>query len=380
MKIFITLGILLFTTLNTYASKELKTHICQACHPKIYKEYQSSMHAKASIYKNEIFRAVWEKHPLSKTNNFKCAKCHTPSDKKLISGETKLSKNSIQLHEPISCQYCHQIKSIEEHAKSNTNIQITQKKTIFARNIDKKGQMLEFKPQSSLTKMVGSPYHDINYSNENYYNGNMCLGCHSHKQNDHGFKVCDFEIKKGKSDFKENCITCHMPQVSGSFVNHKDTKTHAFHGATALIDKPFLLSKHVKLSLEKGNKNFVITVKNGSNHTLTPHPLRLSKLKVSLQREDKIIELKDVIFIKVIGKDGKPTMPWIADEIITDKTIKAFEKRELKFNKELKSGDIVTVRFGYHIVNPQIAKKLQLKEKRLSKFITLTRKIFKIQD
>jgi hypothetical protein len=378
-KVFIILLLLTIST-TSYADQSTKNQICQACHPKIYKEYQSSLHAKSSIYTNEVLKKIWEKHPLAKTNDFKCAKCHTPSDKKLVNGESKLAKNDIQLHEPISCQYCHKIESIEKHKNSNKNIQSTKEDLIFARDIDRKGEKQKFKVQSSLTKMEGSPYHDIDYSNENFYNGNVCMGCHSHNQNKKGFLVCDFEVKKGDSEFKETCISCHMPQIAGSFVNHKDTKTHAFHGATALISKPFMLSKFVKLMLEKSEKGFVVTIENRSNHTLVHHPLRLAKLKLSIERDGGIIELKDKVFVKIIGTNGKPSVPWLADEIIKDSTIKAFEKRKVVYDTKIKSGDKVIVRFGYHIINPKIAQNLQLQDKKLAKFVTLTKKNFNIKE
>ncbi len=372
--------ILLIISITSYAEQPTTNQICKACHPKIYKEYQSSMHAKASIYTNEVLKKIWEKHPLAKKNDFKCAKCHTPSDKKLVSGENKLAKNNIQLNEPISCQYCHKIESIEKHKNSNKNILSTKEGVIFAKDDDRKGEKQKFKVQSSLNKMQGSPYHYIDYSNENFYDSSVCMGCHSHKQNTKGFSVCDFEVKKGDSKFKESCISCHMPQVAGSFVNHKDTKTHAFHGATALVSKPFMLSKYVKLALLKSEKGFKIVIKNESNHALVSHPLRLSKLKLTIERDGEIIELEDRVFVKVIGTKGKPSMPWLADEVIKDTTLKAFEKRELIFEEKLQDADRVVVRFGYHIINPKVAQKLQLQDKSLTEFVTLTKKSFNIKE
>ncbi len=379
MKILaITSALLLSITIN--ASQKLENHECKACHPKIYKEYQTSHHANASIYKDEIFNAIWKKHPTSKKNNFVCAKCHTPSDHDLMSGKTKLSENKIQLTEPISCKHCHQIESVEKHTKSNKNILTKKEKTFFASDPLKKGTKLEFKEESSFfglfTKTVGSPYHDIDYSNENYYNGNSCMGCHSHKQNSHEFTICDLEVKK--SDSKNTCVTCHMPQVSGQVANQKATKTHAFHSTTALISKPALLSKYIILDLKKSEDGFNVTIENKANHTLVPHPLRLAKLRVFITKDGKKIELEQKTFVKVIGNDGKPSFPWLATTVLKDTSIKAYEQREVSFDTPLQKGDKVTVEFGYHIVNPKIAKKLELKDKSLSKFVILTKKQFNI--
>jgi hypothetical protein len=377
MRVFI-----LFCTLAiaVQANQKLANQECQACHPKIYKEYQGSHHAKASIYKDEIFSAIWKKHPLSKENNFKCKKCHTPSDHELMSGKSKLAENKIQLTEPISCQTCHTIKDVQKHAKANKNIFTDKKKTFYAADEKKKGTKLEFKEESSFfgmfSKTVGSPYHDIDYSNENYYTGNSCMGCHSHKQNGKEFVICDLEVKKSESG--DNCISCHMPKVEGSLANQKPTKTHAFHGVTSLTLNPKLLSKYILLDLKKGENGFNISLQNVANHTLVPHPLRLAKLKVTIQRGGKTIEIEPKTFVKVIGTNGKPAMPWLANSIIKDTSIKAFETRDISFDTTLEKGDIVTVEFGYHIVNPKIAKKLQLKDESLSKFVILTKKRFTI--
>jgi hypothetical protein len=379
MRLFIASSLLLASA-TLSASPLLENHECKTCHPKIYKEYQTSHHANASIYKDEIFSAIWKKHPASKENNFVCKKCHTPSDHKLMSGEKKLEKNDIQLTEPISCQHCHMIESVEKHTKANKNILTTKKKTFYATDPEKKGTKLEFKEESSffglMTKKVGSPYHDIDYSNENYYTGDSCMGCHSHKQNGKDFTICDLEVKQSKSG--DTCVTCHMPKVTGSIANQKDTKTHAFHGVTSLTQNPKLLSKYILLDLKKSEKGFNISLQNMANHTLVPHPLRLAKLKVTIKRAGKTIEVKPKTFVKVIGTAGKPAFPWLADSIIKDTSIKAYETRNITFDTSLQKGDRVTVEFGYHIINPKIAKKLQLKDKSLSKFVILSKKQFSI--
>ncbi len=378
MKLFIMAALFLVVSLE--ASKVAENQTCKVCHPKIYKEYSISMHRKASIYSDVVHKAIWDKHPLKKKDNYKCGKCHTPSDKELIANNGKLKENYTQKNEPISCQHCHKIESIEKHKKSNKNVLTTKEKTFFSADSERKGQKVEFKEESSFlglfTKTVGSPYHDIDYSNEGYYTGDVCMGCHSHKQNSKDFTICDLEVKKG--DSKDTCISCHMPKVQGSVANQKMTKTHNFHGATALVAKPSMLSKYIKLSLDKNDKGFNISLKNMANHTLVPHPLRLAKLKVSIIRDSKTIELKDEAFVKVIGTGGKPSFPWLADEIIKDSSIKAFETRVIKYDTALKTGDEVIVEFGYHIVNPKIAKKLNITDEMVKKFTLLKKQKFGI--
>ena len=378
MKSWIRLLFLSLMTTQTYAALENTT--CQKCHPVIYQEYQNSMHSRSSIYKDVIHKAVWDKHPAKAKGDYSCAKCHTPSDHNLMNGTSKLSDNDIQQTEPISCQQCHMIESVEKHAKSNKNILTAKAKTFFAADKALKGTKVEFKEENSFFGMVttktGSPHHDIDYSNEGYYNGDSCMGCHSHKQNSKGFTVCDMEVKQG--DSKENCISCHMPQVKGSLANQKESATHAFHGHNIHDSIPVSLSKYVKLSVKQNVNGFEVNIKNEATHTLFPQPLRLGQLRVSIEREGKTLELKTESFARVIGTNGQPSMPWLADAIISDTSIKAHETRMVNYDTALQKGDTVIVKFGYYMVNPKAAKKLNITDKSATKFIILTRERVKI--
>ena len=377
-KLWTTLLLLLVATTQTYAILENVT--CKKCHPVIYEEYQNSIHSKSSIFKDAVHKAVWDKHPAKEKNNYKCAKCHTPSDHNLMSGKSKLAENEIQRTEPISCQACHTIESVEKHTKANKNLFTDKKKYFFSANKEKKGTKVVFKDESHFLGMfktkVGSPHHDIDYSNEGYYNGDSCMGCHSHKQNSKGFTVCDMEVKQ--KDSKENCVSCHMPQIQGSLANQKQSATHAFHGQSIHNSTPTLLSKYVKLSIEQNSKGFDISIKNEATHTLFPQPLRLSQLRVSIERDGKIIALKTESFARVIGINGKPSMPWLADTIISDTSIKAHETRKVNYNTVLQVGDTIVVKFGYFVVNPKAAKMLEITDESATRFIVLTKERVKI--
>jgi len=352
---------------------------CVKCHPKIVKEYEGSAHRNASIYKDAIHKAIWDRHPAKKKSNYKCAKCHTPADYTLMKEGGAVQKNASQLQEPISCQTCHKIERIEKHPKANKNIYTKEKKTFFAADPAKKGTMLRYHDKSSFFGLVktrvGSPYHDINYSNENFYDATVCLGCHDHKQNGKKFMICDMQIKQ-QEGFKENCITCHMPKVKGSFVNLHDSKTHRYHGKTALKPNPTHLSKYIKLSLIKKPNSYTIMIENKANHTLASQPLRLSKLRVYLQKGEEEILVQETPFVRIIGTDGKPSTPWLATQTLKDTLIKAFEKRQVPLKDSLKKGDEIIVEFGYHIVNPKMAKKLGLEQENYTKFVVLTKQRF----
>lgn len=330
------------------------TAACKKCHPLIAQEFENSMHKKSSIYDDKIHKAVWDKHPASAKGNYKCAKCHTPNAK-----EAKAQK------EGISCISCHTISNVEKHAQSNKNIYSGEKKKFYSAEIGRENEKVIYKKESSLFGMnvttTGSAYHDLDYTNENFYNANVCMGCHSHKQNSHEFSVCTTE-EEGAKDKKTNCITCHMPKVDGSATTVRISKQHSFHGFAGAHTKPQMLKKYVEFGFEKNSNGFEIIVHNKAPHNLMTHPLRLVQLRVNHIRDAKSTALKTQTFVKVIGTEGKPSMPWLATEVVKDTMIKANEKRKVKYDKKLKSGDTVEVILGYYIVNPKAVEKLNLQD------------------
>lgn len=379
MRFFINITLLSLLLTTTLFSLENST--CKRCHPKIFNEYQNSMHKRASIYNDPVHAAVWQQHPARKKGDYKCAKCHTPADHSLKNGKGLPQKNAVQLQEPIACSTCHTIESIEKHAQSNTNIYTKEAKTFFAADKKRKGEKVVFHEESSFFGLhrttTGSPYHNIDYGNENFYNANVCLGCHDHKENGKGFAICDMDIKPNTKNEKENCITCHMPQVKGSFVTLHDSATHAYHGSNIVTASPAMLEKYVILNIEKRNDGFTVTIENKANHALFMHPLRLAELRVTIQKAGQQLRPEPKTFARIIGTDGKPASPWLADSVISDTTIKAYEKRTISYDTPLQKGDEVTVVLGYHIVNPKMAKKLGITEEHYIRFIPFTTKRFK---
>ena len=367
MKMFISLLVL-----SSFLLSSTDTDACKKCHPIISKEFQDSMHKKSTIHEDKVHKAIWDKHPAKKKNKYQCAKCHTPN----LANEEQHSTG-------ITCISCHTIKSVELHAKANKNIYSGEKKTFYSAEKGRENEKVVYKQTSSwfgLNKTtVGSAYHDIDYTNKDYYDGQMCMGCHSHKQNKHKFNVCTTDTK-GVSANKDNCITCHMPKVDGSATTVRISKQHAFHGFAGARVKPELLSKYVDLTFKDYEQSFDITIVNNAPHNLLTHPLRVVQLRTTLIREGKQTALKTHTFVKIIGKDGKPAMPWVANAIVKDTMIKGNERRVISFANMLKSGDRVEVKLGYFIVNPKVLKKLKLDgDKELSKFTVLKSNFFNVK-
>ena len=371
-----------------FASTELETsNTCKGCHPIIYSEFYNSAHRKSSIYEDEIHAAIWEKHPDKAKDRYSCAKCHTPSDVKLKDALDKGEKavpqnNKVQVQEAISCVFCHSISDIKEHGRHNENILTDEPKMIFSADKNNKSKKVIFKEQSSFfgmfKKTTGSPFHNIDYTNENYYTAKMCMGCHSHLKNSLGQELCSVDMS-GANNEKKNCITCHMPKVSGSSTTIKITKEHAYHGFAGARNKPELLAKYIKLDMRKSDGGFEITIKNEATHNLFLQPLRVAQLNVKVVKKEGSVELKPMSFVRMLGKDGKPAMPWEADSVYKDNMIKTNEARAVKDDTALQSGDTVEVQFGYYLVNPKVLKKLGLENsKEATKFRVLKTRFFTI--
>ena len=362
MKLLLTLALLL--SIELFAT-DLNT--CKGCHPIITSEFQDSFHKKSTTAEDKVHKAVWDKHPAKAKGKYKCAKCHTPSENREVG---------------ITCITCHTITDIEEHSVSNKNIYETKDKTLYSAQKGMEDKKVIYHEKSSwfglFKETTGSPYHDIDYTNKNFYTGKMCMGCHSHKQNSHKFSVCDTDMKVAK-DENSNCITCHMPQVQGSATNIRASKTHAFHGFAGVRNAPKLLSKYVDINYSKTDSGFNIIIHNKAPHNLLTHPLRVVALKTTLKRDGKVEELQTFKFVKIIGTEGKPSMPWLATEIVKDNMIKDNEKRVVSFDKKLQLGDEIETVLGYYIVNPKVSKKLGLdKDKELTKFTHLKSVYFKV--
>lgn len=361
---------LLLVTINLSALEKFQSsQVCQKCHPIIYKEHFSSQHRKASIFNDAIHKAVWDKHPLKKKDKYVCAKCHTPNDARIITAlknkEAAVPKQNKAQDEGVSCVSCHNIKSIQKHEKSNNNLVTTDKKILYsARESEKNEKDKKYKTETSMfgfvTKESGSPFHEIDFSNKIFYNGNVCLGCHSHKQNAHGLQVCKMDQNATSNSEKENCITCHMPLVQGSFSTIKKSKMHRYHGFTGTIHKPEMLKKYLDIGFEQEEKGFSVKLKNHASHAFLLQPLRLGQLHVVIYRTGKKISLEPKNFVRIIGKDKKPAPPWVATEVLKNTQLQANELRSVHFDADLQSKDELLITFGYFVVNPKAVKKLNL--------------------
>ena len=337
-----------------------QSNVCKQCHPTIYREYYQSAQRKASIYNDPVHSAWWKLQPKGE-EGYTCAKCHTPSDNNALK-KGVLAENSIQKEEPISCVYCHTIQTIQEDEHANTNVTTGKKREFFTAEPSRKGTgVAAFETHASwfgLSKSVAnSPYHKINYNNTNYYNGNVCMGCHAHTDNGHGFDLVMLDAYIDKKD-KETCISCHMPQIPGTKVTLKTTKTHAYHGIAGIHNMTEALGRYIDFNVSRTADGFDITIVNHANHALFGQVYREGILKVSILRNGKEIVLPSAVFTRIFGKDGKESLPWEATETLKDSLV--YGKKRLHYPVKLQKGDTLTLILGVKRVSEAGLKSLHL--------------------
>jgi len=354
MKYTLAVLIIFLVSLNadtTYPSSKS----CNECHENIYREHTKSMHHKSSIFEDEVHRKV--KNAVNK-DKYSCAICHMPATKNLravMNGDEQPNPNSHRQRDGVSCFFCHQISKIYDskvHKINFSNYKGEKKPTVFG----------------NLKKPYESNEH-YSESNEIYKNSEVCMGCHSHKQNKLGFEVCN---TKNEYDKTSDCIGCHMQSTPGT-IEKKDKgirdsyASHEFLG----IRSNEMVKRAVKLELSYKDGIIKLVINNRMGHSIITHPMRLKFAKTVVKRDGKIIwnnfkenpiEDKEATFIVVLkDSDNKPTLPNKAVGYKVNQNLKASQSKTINYRvEELKKGDEITTTWISYVVNPKVAKKLNL--------------------
>ena len=352
MKIVIYIMFLFALTLQ---AKYLSSKACQECHEDIHYEHMKSMHSKSSIFSDEVHAKV--KAAVNK-DKYACALCHMPSTKNLsamIRGQEQPNPDDVRQTDGVSCMYCHQIRKLHYGKTYNINFVNSSngpKPTMYG----------------NLKNAEDSDEHYVE-TNDMYANSEVCMGCHSHKQNSKEFEVCN---TKNEYDKTSDCIGCHMPKAPGG--NEKFNKkgrdeyaTHEFLG----IRSTEMVKKAVKLELAYENDVIELTISNKMGHAIITHPMRLKFAKTVVTRNGKIIwsnfekspiEDKEATFI-IVFKDikGEAAMPHKAIGYKLNRNLKASQSKTIKYKVDgLQKGDEIKSSWISYVVNPKIAKKLNL--------------------
>jgi len=354
--------VLLLFLLSLSQAKYLDSQTCKECHENIYAQHEKSMHHKSSLFSDEIHKKVKE---LSNEPNYACALCHMPATKNLsaiIRGTEQPDPKDVSQSDGVSCFYCHQISKIHYAKAYNINFS--------SASSDEKPTMF-----GNLSSPDSSDKHEASH-NKIYENSEVCMGCHSHKENSLGFEVCN---SKDAYDKTSNCIECHMPKAKGA--NEKFNKkgrdeyaTHDFLG----IRSDEMVKKTVKLELTYKDETIELTIINKMGHSIITHPMRLKFAKTVVLRKGEIIwsnfketpqEDKEATFMIVFkDNEGKPAMPHTAVEYLVNQNLKAMSAKTVKYSvPQLQKGDEIQTTWVSYVVNPKVAQKLQITSEEATK-------------
>lgn len=340
-------------------AKYLSSETCKECHEDIYAEHISSMHHKSSLFRDEVHRKM--KETVSK-DKYACALCHMPATLNLASmirGMEKPNLNSVRQTDGVSCFYCHQISKVHHGKTYNINF--------FSAKDGQKPIMF-----GNLNNPDDSDKHN-SQKNEIYKNSEVCMGCHSHKENAQGFQVCN---TLNEFDKRSDCIKCHMPKAPGKVekFNKKGRTEYATHSFLG-IHSAQMVKKAVDLKLSYSKNTVKLEIENKMGHSIIVHPMRLKFAKTVVLREDKIIwsnfkksplEDKEATFI-IVFKDskGNASFPHSAVGYKINQNLKAMSNKTIEYKiPNLKKGDIIKTTWVSYAINPKIAKKFELTDKK----------------
>ena len=339
-------------------AKYLDSETCKECHEDIYAEHIGSMHHKSSIFKDEVHRKM--KEAVSK-DKYACALCHMPGTLNLASmfrGMEKPNPKSIRQTDGVSCFYCHQISKVYHGKTYNINF-------FNAKNGEKPIMF------GNLDNPDDSDKHN-SQKNEIYKNSEVCMGCHSHKENAHGFQVCN---TFNEFDKRSDCIKCHMPKAPGKVekFNKKGRDEYATHDFLG-IHSAQMVKKAVGIKLSYSDATLKLEIENKMGHSIIVHPMRLKFAKTVVLRDSKIIwsnfensplEDKNATFI-IVFKDakGKASFPHNAVGYKINQNLKAMSKKVIEYKiSNLKKGDVIKTTWISYAINPKIAKKFKITDK-----------------
>lgn len=343
-------------------AKYLDSKSCQECHEDIYAEHVKSMHHKSSVFSDEVHKKM---NDYANRGNYDCALCHTPGAKDmraLIKGKAVPNFKDKRHTDGVSCIYCHQINKIYHAKKQNlnfTNAKVGEKPTLLG----------------TIDDPDDGDKHHSEYSGI-YKTGEVCMGCHSHKENDFDFKICN---TLDAYDKHSDCIKCHMPKVPGKVekFNKKGRTEYASHEFLGIRSKE-LIKKAVDFKLSYTKDTVKLEIENKMGHSIITHPMRLKYVKTTITRKGKEIwsnfkespmEDKEATFIVVFkSKDDRAVLPNEAVGYKINQNLKALKSKTVTYKvPTLQKGDIITSTWIRYVLNPKVAKILGVEDKEIIK-------------
>ena len=237
---------------------------CKSCHPAIWQEWESSMHAKAWV--DEIYQAAAKQIANRET---KCDQCHAPQPI-LITGVGKMPKlRDKQREAGVSCLVCH----LDAHGAMNG-------------------------PAASA-----ETYFHANVTNSIYTEPTtLCGTCHGQQSVPEHDQVSSF-LNSKFAEGDTSCATCHMPVVTRlqSTTSHESIKgrKHTWRGSRSVAQ----LKRAATLQLGYADGKVDVKLRSKTGHILPGGTLRTIMLEVTILAPDGTERQKQQISISAKGEN-----------------------------------------------------------------------------
>ncbi len=354
---------------------EVSAKLCGECHQEIYKEWSNSMHSNSTALDDPIHNAFYRKvmgDPTqeglkSKKGKYPvCLRCHAPNA--AISKKTKLDSKPA-FREGINCVFCHTVTAFKGTKKPDGKLRLGQAAyEVSDTSLQApSGKNYSTMPADDNGSPTSQPFHPFPMMGGNaavLKTNDICMGCHDRRNNFHGVPLCATgdEIKMSKSEV--TCQSCHMPMVEGH-ANHSMAGGHDGNMVRRAVT--------IKLDLVKAEGAYQATVKMKN---LLPHkfptgaPFRIAYLKLAAyDDEGKLVwqnfkehPLKDdpqAVLVYTLGnKEGKPSMPPKATQVLGDTRLEPHKERSLQYKISGENIKVVKAEIMYNLLLPKLNKKL----------------------
>ncbi|WP_456429829.1 multiheme c-type cytochrome [Nitratifractor sp.] len=349
----------IFFLFSLHASDYLSNKKCKECHEAIYNEYEHSAH-HLSYFTDELHRKVAN---ASDPKRYACAPCHMPAAadiSALVSGRDRPDPRDVRERDGVSCFFCHTIAYVKKAHKFNLNLPARQAEG--------------YKP--SLFGSLFNPDDSDKHSSlkSPIYIDNVCMGCHSHKVNDHNVTI--FRAM-GPTDTSRGCVRCHMPKVPGGPEkrNTRNRSEHHSHRFPGIRDAKFRATGY-EIRVARSGDGIDVTLVNKMPHPMIIQPARAKYLEIRVLRHGKTIwrnyrknpsEDPKAYFAYRFFRNGHPIViptPATSEQV---NNLAGKEKRLLHYRiPGLQKGDVVEATLWARLAKAECEKAIHLNDRRFT--------------
>jgi hypothetical protein len=365
---FAALGPALFFVSSTAGAAEktvqhVEAKACKQCHEEIYAQWEGSMHANSSalkdpihgaFYKNVIGDPTKEGVKTKKGTYPVCLKCHAP----VAAMEKKTKLDAKQAYaDGISCTTCHSFASFKgtdaPDGKPLYGIDAYEMDPNSLYGPSGISYTTERTPEDATWPTpVHHPVPIQGNKADLFKSNDACMGCHEKRSNFHGTPLCRTgnEYRAGKNFV--SCQACHMSIVTvpkikdgkvveGEFVSIPDHTMAGGHDGK-------MITRGLAMTMQTERDGEILrttlTVRNRLPHAYpTGAPFRNFFIRLATYDKDgkqlwknyEVHPIKDdpqaAFWLTLGDKEGKPTIPPKATQILKDSRLAPNEVRTLKY-------------------------------------------------